>query len=314
MSYSLCGKSVANTGELACDKSRGVLKKLFIFNGTIGAADYADSTTFMNKLIANSKLSKAASDKIFVLNEAQDMADSSDANKDGSLNLGFKTVLIEGKPGYTAKFFAGGDLLKRLRKFNNQTVRILEYDANGVVWGTKSGNSFKGFQAKLFFTGNKIATGQNVEEGVVTMSVSILSTTEYFDNNYWMETSGNVDDIKALMDVTMKVISNSSNVYKIGLNILGSDLKGAYNIWDDFGDVIAGLTFTAKTGAAGTPLVVTSVAADDALEALTVTFDSSAFGALASGTNITLVPPAPVVLDAADVPDTEILPLIIVKA
>ena len=314
MSYSLCGKSVANTGELACDKSRGVLKKLFIFNGSIGANDYADETTFMNKLIANSKLSKEDSDKIFVLNEAQDLADASDANKDGSLNLGFKTVLLEGKPGYTIKFFAGGDLLKRLRKFNNQTVRVLEYDANGVVWGTKSGGAFKGFQAKLFFTGNKIATGQNVEEGVVTLSVSILSTTEYFDNNYWMETAGNVDDIQSLMDVTMNVISVASNVFKIGLNILGSDLKGAYNIWGDYGAAIAALTFTAKSGAAGAALIITSVAADDTLEALTVTFDATAFAALASGTVITLIPPTPATLDTADVPNTEIIPLSIIKA
>lgn len=314
MSYSLCGKSVANTGELACDKSRGVGKKLFIYNGAIAEADYADETTFLNKLIANSKLSKDDSDKVFVLNELQDLTDASEANKEGSLNLGFKTVLLEGKPAYTAKLFAGGDLLKRLRKFNNQTIRIIEYDANGVFWGTKSGTTFKGFQAKLFFTGNKIATGQNVEEGVVTLSVSILSTTEYFDNDFWIESTGNVDDIKALMDVTMTDISNVDNVYKIGLGIIGSDLLGSYDIWEDYGAAIAATTFTAKTGTSfGTSLAVTSVAADDTLGALTVTFDGTAYTALDGGAKIQLVPPTPTVLDAADVPDTEILPLVITK-
>ena len=315
MAYSLCGKSVANTGELACDKSRGVLKKILITNGAISESDYADELTFINKLIANSKLSKDDSDKVFPINEAQDLADASEANKEGSLNLGFKTVLLEGKPAYTVKLFAGGDLLKRLRKFNNQTVRIIEYDANNVFWGTKSGTTFKGFQAKLFFTGNKIATGQNVEEGVVTVSISILSTSEYFDNAYWIESAGNVEDIKALMDVTMNVISSASNVYKIGLGIIGSDLKGAYDIWGDYGAEIAATTFTAKTGAGfATDLAVTSVAADDTLGALTVTFDTTAYAALATGAKIQLIPPTPTVLDGADVPDTEILPLIITKA
>lgn len=315
MAYSLCGKSVANTGELACDKSRGVLKKLLITNGAIGQADYADELTFINKLIANSKLSKEDADKVFPINEAQDLADASEANKEGSLNLGFKTVLLEGKPAYTAKIFAGGDLLKRLRKFNNQTVRVIEYDSNNVFWGTKQGTSFKGFQAKLFFTGNKISTGQNVEEGVVTLSISILSTSEYFDNAYWIESAGNVEDIKSLMDVTMTSISNVDNVYKIGLGIIGSDLKGAYDIWGDYGAAIAATTFTAKTGTGfGTTLAVTSVAADDTLGALTVTFDATAYTALATGAKIQLIPPTPSVLDAADVPDTEILPLVITKA
>jgi hypothetical protein len=201
MPLSLCSSSVSNTGELGCDKSRGVLKKLFIFNGAVASADYADEATFFAKLVANSKLSKSDSNKVFVLNEAQDVADASEANKEGTLGLGFKTTLIEGKPGYKVKIFAGGDLLKRLRTFNNQTVRVVEYDSNNIAWNTKSGTSAIGFQAKLFFTGNKIATGQNVEEGIVEFTVAILSTSEYFDNAYWTNLAGhNVEDIKPLID------------------------------------------------------------------------------------------------------------------
>ena len=181
MALSLCSTSVDNTGGITCDKSRGVLQKLFIFNGSIASADYATEQGLFDKLVENSKLSKDDANKVFVLNEAQELADASEANKEGSLNLGLKVTLQEGKPAYKVKFKAGADELKRLRTFNNQTIRVLEYDANGVVWGTKSGTSFKGFQANLFFTGNKIATGQNVEEGIVEVTVSILSVPEYFD-------------------------------------------------------------------------------------------------------------------------------------
>ena len=314
MSLSLCGSSVQNTSELACDKSRGVLKKLGIFNGEIGAASYVDADTFLAKLVSNSKLSKDDSQKLFIINEAQDVADASDSNKEGSLNLGFKAVLIEGKPGYKLKFFAGGDLLKRLRSFNNQTVRVIEYDANGVVWGTKSGTNFKGFQAKLFFSGNKIATGQNVEEGVVEVSVSILSTSEYFDNAYWMETTGNIEDVKGLIDVPLSKVSNSTNVYKIAMKVVGSNLKEDYNIYDDYGVAIAATTFTAGTGTSyGTSLAVTSVAVDASLKCLTVTFDSTAYTALSSGAKIKLIPPTPTVLDAADITGIELLPVILTK-
>lgn len=316
MALSLCDSVVANTGELACDKSRGVIKKLMIFNGAIGSSDYTDAETFLARLVANSKLSKTDSNKLFVLNEAQDVADASEANKEGSLNLGFKTVLVEGKPAYKIKFFAGGDLLKRLRSFNNQTVRVLEYDANGVVWGTKSGTDFKGFQAKLFFVGNKIATGQNVEEGVVEVTVSILSTSEYFDNCYWMETSGNFEDVVALQDVQLTYISKSSNVFKIGAYINGSNLAEVYNIHDDYGAILATLdaNFSAGTGTNyGTGLTITSVAADDSLKCLTVTFDNTAYSALSSGTKIKLSGPTPAQLDGADATGIEILPVILTK-
>lgn len=307
MALSLCGQSVANTGELACDKSRGVLKKIFIFNGNLESADYADAATFLAALVTKSKLSKTESNKLFVINEAQDIADASEANKEGSLGLGFKTVLLEGKPAYTVKLFAGGDLLKRLRTFNNQTVRVLEYDANGVVWGTKSSTNFKGFQAKLFFSGNKLATGQNVEEGVVTLTISILSTSEYFDNAYWMETSGNIEDVRPLMDAQLAYVSHVSNVLKYSVKIAGSNLKEDYDVLSDYGTEIAALiaNFSALSGA-GTPataLAITSAAISGGL--LAVTYDSTAYTA-ATG-NIKLIPPTPTQLDAGDVTDIEIL-------
>jgi hypothetical protein len=316
MALSLCAGVVSNTGELACDVSKGVLKKLFIFNGEIASADYADGPALLAKLVANSKLSKSAGDKVFPINEAQDVADSSEANKEGSLGLGFKAVLLEGKPAYTVKIFAGADLLKRLRKFNNQTVRVLEYDSNNVLWGTKSGTKFIGYKCKLFFSGGKLATGQNVEEGVVTFTMSILSVSEYIDNSYYASISGNIEDVKALNDVQLTKVSNTTNVYKIGLYIPTAKITDGsiYNIYDDYGALIAALTFTAGTGTNyGTPLTITSVAVDATLKALTVTFDSTAYTALGSPTTIKLSGPIPATLDAADVTNVELIPVLLIK-
>jgi hypothetical protein len=316
MSLSLCSSSVANTGELACDKSRGVLKKIFIFNGEVDSADYADEETLFNTLVANSKLSKDDGDKVFVINEAQDVADSSESNTEGSLGLGFKAIIREGRPAYTVKIFAGADQLKRLRRYNNQTVRILEYDANGVLWGVKSNSKLKGFQAKLFFVGNKLATGQNVEEGVVTFTMSILSTSEYFDNPVWVDLSDyNVEDIVPLVDVTMEYVSNASNVHQIKFVVKGSNLIEDYNIYDDFGAILATLDaqFSAKSGAGvpATALTITSVAVNASLETLAITYDGTEYAA-ASG-NLKLIPPTPTQLDTADATGIEILSLTYAK-
>lgn len=311
MPYSLCGTSVDNLGEQACDKSRGVLRKLFIFNGSIAEADYASTTAFLDKMIANSKLSKSDADKIFPLSEVQDITDSSESNKEGSLNQGFKAVLLEGKPAYKVKMFAGSDLYKRLRTFNNQSIRLVELDANGVFWGYKTGTSFKGFQAKVFFTGNKLATGQNVEEGVVEATVSILSVSEYFDNAYWMETptGGNTEDIVPLIDVDLAYVSHVTNVLKYSMKIPGSNLVGPYSIGATHGTAIAALSaqFSAKSGA-GTPatsLAITSMTYDATNDLLVVTYDNTAYNT-ATG-NIKLIPPTPAQLDTADITETELL-------
>jgi len=308
MALSLCSTSVANTGGLACDKSRGVGKKIMIFNGSIAAADYDTEAELFAKLVENSKLSKTDGNKIFVINEIQDIADNSEANTEGTFNLGLKTILREGRPAYTFKVAAGSDELKRLRTFNNQTVRIIEWDANDTAWFTKSGTSAKGFQAKLFFSGNKLSDGQAINEGFVTVTVSILSVSEYFDNAYWADLSDyNVDDIKALIDVQMAFVSNSTNVHQISMKIAGSNIVEDFNIYDDYMDAIDALTFTALSGS-GTPataLAITSVAKNPTLKTLAVTYDSTAYSS-ATG-NIKLVPPTPALLDAADVTGIEIL-------
>jgi hypothetical protein len=316
MSYSLCGTSVDNLGQQECDKARGVLSKIAIDNGIVSSANYASTALFHAELVRKSKLSKNAAEKLFILPEIQDLTLNNESNKDGSLNQGFKTVLLEGKPGYKFKFFGGADLLKRCRTFNNVTVRIREYDANGVWWSTKISDDSKGFQAKLFFAGGDIATGQNVEEGVIECTVSILSNSEYKQNAYWVETSAaeNVEDIVPLIDVALTNISHSTNVWKIGMYINGSNMTGPYNIFDEHGAAIAALTFTAGTGTNyGTSLAITSVAVDNTLKCLTVTFDSTTYNALAGGTKIKLIPPSIAVLDAADVTETELLYVILTK-
>lgn len=305
----------ANTGLIANDISRGVLNRIFIDNGGVDTANYVDDTTFLAELVRKSKLSKDDADKIFPIPEAQDLADASEANKEGSLNLGFKTVLLEGRPAYKIKMFAGSSLAKALRKFNNQTVRIREYDANGNMAGTMVGSKFYGFKAKLFFTGNKIATGQAVEEGIEECTVSILSTSEYFDNVKFIGITGNIDNVVGLNDAAARLVSKAANVYKVAFEIPKPQPGQVINVADQYSTALASSSlFTAFTGAGfATPLAITSVTYDAAAHALAVTFDSTAFNALASGAAIRLVPAAPTALDTANVPGVELASIVLTK-
>lgn len=305
MAYSLCGSSVDNTGEQNCDKAKGVLSRIAIDNGIVAEADYASAALFHTRLVAKSKLGKKDNQKLFILPEIQDIVTNKQANQEGSLNQGFTTVLREGKPGYKIKFFGGADLLRRCKTFDNQTVRIREYDVNTVWWGTKTGTDSRGYLAKLFFTGGDAPTGQNVEEGVIECTVSILSTSEYYKNSYWIDSTGNVDDLKALLDVNLRYVSHVSNVLKYAMEIPGANQIGPYNIGPEVGTEIAALAaqFTAKSAAGALP--ITSMSYDSANQLLAVTYDNTDYGT-ATG-NITLTPPTPTQLDSGDVPETELL-------
>lgn len=308
MALSLCGSSVENTGELACDKSRGVAKKFLIYNGTLTSGDLTSAAVCFDALVTKSKLSKSAAEKVFVLNEVQDVQRNAEQNVTGNLGLGFQQVLREGRPAYTAKIFGGADLLKRLRQFNNQTVRLIEIDANNVGWMYSSGTTARGFQAKLFFSGNMLATGQNVEEGVIDVGISILSVSEYFDSAKWVDFSDeNIEDIVSLIDVPLAYVSAASNVHQISMKIADSNLVSDYNIYDDYGTTIATLDsdFSATSSEDGA-LTITSITANSTLKTLAVTYDNTQYTAIGAGT-ITLTPPTPAQLDAADVIGIELV-------
>jgi hypothetical protein len=316
MSFSVLSQTGGyNTGEILGDPSRGVLKKIFIFNDVVGSADYADAATFLAFLVAASKKSATDAGKLFPLPEAQDISDKSQANKEGSLGLGFTQILQEGKPAYEVKVFAGNITAQQLRKFNNQIVRVLEFDANDKVWGAKSGTDFQGFKAKLFFTGGKIATGQNVEEGVITFTLSILSNSEYFDSARYMSIDGEIEDVVGLVDADAEFVSKSSNAHKVKFFVPTSKMGEELNLGDEFSTELASASlFDAFTGASfATSLAITSVAWDSATKSFVVTFDSTAYSALSAGAKIKLVPKSPVTLDAAGVDGVEIGSIILTK-
>lgn len=299
MSISLCASSVANTGAIQCDVAPGIPVKFMIWNDSEAIADI-EGSQFQPFMEAGSKLSKSDAGKIFVFPVIQDITDSSEANKEGTLNQGFKTVLLEGKPAYTFKVFAGQSSVPNLRKFNNQNVRLLILDANNRVWGVKSGTNFVGAQAKIFVGGLKFPTGQNVEDGVVTISVSYLVASELNDDAAF----GEIDSAAAiigLLDANVTYISSVDNVYKIGVNVPTSEIGQTISLYDQYADELATASlWVLKTGT--TTLGITSVAKDDTLGAWTVTTTENTYD---FGDVLKLNLKAPPILDAADVTEIE---------
>lgn len=312
---SILGETSANTGQILGDASKGIIKNIAIFGGEISAANMADAPTLEAFLAAASLKAKSDSGKLYWLPEVQNIEDRSEQNTTGALNLGVTVILKEGKTGYELKVDGSSEFCKQLRKWNNKTIAVLEYDSNKKLWGRLAGTSLFGYTAKIFTNQPRVASGQNVEEGIVTFTVSFLSSTEYGDQAKAVDLS-DVDTslIKAQNDAPFEFISKASNVHKFSWRIPLGVANKYFDVLEKFATQIGtnDALFEAHTGATyGTALTIDSIAITNG--ELVVTFDSTEYTALAASTKIRFRAKAPSVLDVAGITDIESVEVITVK-
>jgi hypothetical protein len=314
MSLNLCGSIGANTGEIDCDITRGNPIKIAPGGATFSPSDYADQTTMDAAILGKLILPNGNSQKLYPFPVIQGTTDQTEAAKTGALGYGLKIKLLRSKPGYEFDVLAGSSLEKKLIAFDGQTVPLLILDDKSQWAGVKDSNSyFKGANYLIGVEPRPYGDAQNPKTTKIT--ISIVDTQDFTENAYFYKTALPSSQIVGLKDVHLsEPQAHASNVYKVAMKIPTSVLGGDLNIFDDYGSLIAALTFTAGTGTNyGTPLAITSIAVDNTLKCLTVTFDSTAFTALASGTKIKLTPPTPATLDAADVTGIEMFYIILTK-
>jgi hypothetical protein len=314
MSLTLCGTVGANTGIIDCDIELGNPSMIMPGGATFSSSDYADQTTMDAAIVAKTKLATGNSQKLFPFPVIQGTADQTEAAKYGNLGYGLKVKLLRGKPSYEFEVLAGSALEKALMAFDKKTVPLLILDDKRQFKGILDINSnFTGAKYLIGVEPAPYGDAQNAKSTKVT--ISIVDAQDFTENAVFYTTALANTSLVGLKDVILwEPQAHASNVYKVKMKIPTKKLNGDLDIWDDYGSAIAALTFTAGTGSNyATALTITSVAADNTLKALTVTFDSTAFTALASGTKIRLNPPTPTVLDAADVTGVELFPIILTK-
>jgi hypothetical protein len=148
------------------------------------------------------------------------------------------------------------------------------------------------------------------------VKISIVDGADFSSNAAYMTTTFTPSDLEGLNDAFVyQTAANTANVYKIGLKIPTASLTTSINVHDSYAAELASASlWSAKTGATfATTLTITSVATDTVNGGWTVTFDSAAYTALASGAKIKLTLVSPTALAAADVLGIEATPLIITK-
>lgn len=314
MSLSLCGGIGANTGQIDCDIIRGNPAKIIAGSASFSSSDYADPATMDAAILTKLLFATGNSQKLFPFPVIQGTADQTEAAKYGNLGYGLKVKLLRSKPGYEFEVLAGTALEKKLIAWDGQIVPFLILDDKSQFAGVKdSSGNFKGANYLVGVEPRGYGDAQNAKSTKIT--ISIVDTADFTENAVFHISALSSSNIVGLKDVILsEPQAHSTNVYKIKMKIPTTKLNGDLDIWDDYGALIAALTFTAGTGTNyGTSLTITSVAADNTLKALTVTFDTTAFGSLSSGAKIKLTPPIPATLDTANVTGVELFPIILTK-
>lgn len=314
MSESFCGADTRkNVGKFDCDEARKFPNKLIIGSKAFVLADAVDNDTFFAALTAATQLDNGSNSKLWPIHTLLDPQDQTAANTEGAVGEGVPQVLVEGKPKFQYSVEIGNDLFKRLRKFNKKKVKIFTYDDAGNLWGAKDADgNFVGCEAVIFVSGNRQQTASAPVSAQIT--ISYTSAVNYNDDGVYVPVELGEFEPSGLLDGELVEISHSANVYKIGFVVPTARYGKTINLWEKYNAVIVAGLFTAFTGATfATSLAITSVAYDATLKAGTVTLDSTAYTALASGAKIKLLLDPVADLVAAGIEGIEGVPVIITK-
>lgn len=302
MSIQLCGAIGGNTGGIPCAVSPHSGLSIAIWGGKLTPEQYSTANGIKTKLVADSKLTKLSSDKLFLLPLRLGVESKKEANVEQTFSNGTKIVAREGLPGYRFSFKTSQQQNAQLRKFNNQEVSILVQDKNLNVWGTADENlNFIGRRAILFFEGLD-HPGDDVVAGIGYVTVMFLDPIENYDTLYFVSPGFNFQtNLKKLFEVQLfqKAVA-VSNALKISGKIETANPAAPIDIYADYSTTLfnTASVWKATNVATGGVIDITSIAPNSAGYGV-LTLDSTDFGALNSGDKVLIENTSPTALDAA---------------
>lgn len=269
----VCASDFANTGVGDCPLIPKHIIGMFIVpkDFVLTESDLEDlKTSLEDATKANSQ-----NERILPVHNFVGMEDNSEDLVEETLGYGGISVIREGRYNLTFQLGQGGlCLLNSLRKFNGRPVRVLLYDAAGVLYGYKDGSTIKGIPVELFY-----ALPFTFSDGSGTTTafrIRLVIDPSYLNDNLaFVATSGEgflLQEIEGLLDIRLEETTGSANPV---LKIKGFAGCGSQNVLKDYATELAdeGM-WVATNPATGAPVVITSVAINDDGIA-TVTLDSA---------------------------------------
>lgn len=316
MALQLCGIQGANTGGIKCAASPGKINTAAIWGGNLTPEEQETLATRKAAFLADSKLSKTLSDKLFMLPLFLGKENKKESNQEQTLSNGLKFVTREGLPGWRFSFLTSYAQMVNLRKFNNTVVTIIMQDDKKRVWGSKdSDNNLVGRQAQLFFEGLDHVDDASVA-GLGYVNVVFIDAIENYDDGVFVEVDFNFQTtLKALLDVELyEKATATANVLHVSGKVNVANVAAPLDIYEEYGSTLfnTGALWTATNVATGAAITITGVASNAAGYG-DLTLNSAAYTALSSGADVLIETVLPTALDAGGVAGIETISFIHTK-
>lgn len=302
--------TVFNTGQPLCDFIKGIPKKGVILldrGASFSAANLASVTAFNAALIA--KTYAARGDRAYPIWDINNFEqETPDPTTGGVGNMTTEQIYISDPlPSFRIGYGGGEIQHARIGAMSGGSYDFMIVDDNYSVYGTKTADGgMKGWStSQIFVYPSLFRVADAVNQ--YSFRIQLASIAEYRENIAAVKSNSSILSAYGLINVPLTELSKASNVVKVQ-----AIADGGTNLEPVYGTAISALTWTAKN-ADGTSFTVTSVADDTALDAYTVTLDSTAYTALASGDTVTIYGPTASALAGADVSPYEMIPVIITK-
>lgn len=274
LNRTVCAVDFANTGIGDCPLVPKHIVGMFIVpkDFELTQAQLAD----LKNSLDDAANENNPSDRILPVHGFVGIEDNTEDVGTETLGYGGIAVINEGRYDLTFRMGQGGlCLLSSLRKLNGRPVRVLLYDADGVLYGVRDGSTMKGIPVELFY-----ALPFTLSDGSGTTTsfrVRLVIAPEYLNDNLaFVATRPDgflLQEVEGLLDIKFSLAPGSSNPV---VQLTGYAGCGSQNVLQDYsselGDVDMWIATNSQTGA---DIDITSVSINSSGVA-TITLDSAA--------------------------------------
>ncbi|TAN17235.1 MAG: hypothetical protein EPN37_07215 [Chitinophagaceae bacterium] len=264
----------SNTGIPACflDPKQIIGVIITPVGYTIKAADMA---TLQTKLQADTMAGAGA--RIYpLINFVALSADNTQKPVMQNLGYGFSLFVREGNYDLSFQYTDGGLCLhKQLRAFNNKNWGIFLVDADGVLYGYKSGSDLQSIPLVQFYAEPwKMNDGSKVAEFIVSVSFKPQYLNEWVG---FLSTAADFDIATSVVGLINLTVSQVTALAAGSVKVQVATSCGGSNLYDQYKAALSLVgAWSATNASTGTVIPIASVTANDADKSFTVAFTTTA--------------------------------------
>src|SRR5699024_6831655 len=273
LNQTVCAIDIANTGVGDCPLIPKHITGMFIVpkDFRLEPSDFDNLQEVLQDLAEDSN----PSDRILPIHGFVGIEDNTEDLEVETLGYGGLAPIREGRYDLTFRMGQGGVcLLRSLRKLNGRSLRVLLYDADGVLFGAQDGSDMVGIPLEMFY-----ALPMTLSDGSSTttsFNVRLVFDASYLNDSLaFVETKTDgflLQEISGLLDIYFMQAPGSSNPVIL---LTGSASCGSQNVLQEFSSELGDVGMWVATSAEdGSSVDITSVSINSEGVA-TITLDAA---------------------------------------